>query len=157
MAFRRKDCFTHFPPHRSAQDSFLPTSSCARIGMHKMAEYCVLNNIVHILDVKKRKDLGCCRGFYGSELVLRKNTLTIKVVLEGNCNSPQELGIVVMMSKTLRRDVYKCDFPFCFLPTPLIRILFWILQKADSWVVAPCLSEQGGRFEVCCVLCIIVP
>lgn len=105
---------------------FCQPLSCAHIGTHKMAEYCVLNNVVHTLEVKN-KDLRCCQGSYGSELVLKKNqnqTLKAKVVLEGNCNSPQELQIVVAMSKTLKRDVYKHDFPFCFLPTCLIRILF---------------------------------
>lgn len=42
----------------------------------------------------------------------RKTTLKKKVVLEGNCNSLQ-LQIVAVMSKTLRRGVYQCDFfPF---------------------------------------------
>lgn len=58
-------------------------------------------------------------------------------------------------ARTLKRDVYKCDFPFCFLPTPLIRILFWMLQKAVNSAVTPCLSEQGGRllkYAVCFAL-----
>lgn len=53
----------------------------------------------------------------------RKTTLKKKVVLEGNCNSPQ-LQIVAVMSKTLRRGVYKCDFSLLSPSNSLIGILF---------------------------------
>lgn len=47
-----------------------------------------LNNGIHTLEVKP-KDLGCCQGFHGSDLVLQKNHFEDKGCSAGVANSDE--------------------------------------------------------------------
>lgn len=71
----------------------------------------MLNNIVHTIEVKS-KDFRMLLRLFLLRPYSPKTTLETKVVLEGNCSSLQKLQIVVVTSKTLKRDVYNVIYPF---------------------------------------------